>query len=85
MLEGKAIPKWRPAETELPIENYFCAQAEKHGCKAWKWQSRAVRGVPDRILMVPWLNGKPVLVELKAPGKPPTKFQAKKQIGRAHV
>ena len=57
---------------EKDIESYFVNEVKKAGGVARKWQSMNVRGVPDRIVILPY---KILFVELKAPGKKPTKLQ----------
>ncbi len=59
---------------ESTIEIYLCQEVKKLGGLALKWSSMNVRGVPDRIVLMP--NCPAVFVELKAPGKKPTALQA---------
>ena len=52
---------------EQKIELYLKKQVELIGGKAYKFTSPGVRGVPDRIVIIP--GGHIYFVELKAPGK----------------
>lgn len=52
---------------EQKIELYLKRQVESIGGKAYKFTSPGVRGVPDRIVILP--GGKIFFIELKAPGK----------------
>lgn len=52
---------------EQKIELYLKRQVELIGGKAYKFTSPGVRGVPDRIVILP--GGKIFFIELKAPGK----------------
>jgi hypothetical protein len=45
------------------------------GCLYYKFKSPSNRGVPDRIVICP--EGRVLWLELKAPGKRPTKLQMK--------
>ncbi|MFH1152961.1 MAG: VRR-NUC domain-containing protein, partial [Pseudomonadota bacterium] len=45
----------------------------RRGGKSFKWASPALKGVPDRLVMLP--GGKVGFLELKAPGKKPTTLQ----------
>ncbi|MDQ0254914.1 hypothetical protein J2S74_002296 [Evansella vedderi] len=58
---------------ERDIENYFREEVRKAGGRAYKFESPGNIGVPDRLVLFP---GKRVyFVEMKAPGKKPTKNQ----------
>lgn len=59
---------------ERKIEAHLVKLARKHGwfCRKVRWIGR--NGCPDRYLIPP--GGFPRWVELKAPGKKPTKAQA---------
>lgn len=58
---------------ERNIEAYLRDRIKAAGGIAWKWVSPGNNGVPDRIVTMP--GGRTVYVELKAPGKKPTKLQ----------
>jgi len=62
---------------EKGIEEYLRTEVKKLGGKAYKWVSPGNNGVPDRLVCLP--KGIKLLVELKAPGKKPTKLQVKRQ------
>ena len=58
---------------ERDIEKYLREQVKAKGGIAYKWTSPGNSGVPDRLVMLP---GRPdIFVEVKAPGKRPTKIQ----------
>ena len=57
---------------ESTIEKYLVARCKEHRVYCRKWAAPGVRGVPDRILLV---EGSWWAVEVKAPGKKPTKLQ----------
>ena len=59
---------------EKEIEKYLVKRMKEIGGECYKWSSPGNRGVPDRICIFP--SGKVVFVELKAPGKKPTKLQS---------
>ena len=59
---------------ESTIEEYLRLQCKKRGWLCEKFTSPSKRSVPDRLVTVP--GGVMVFVELKAPGKKPTKLQA---------
>jgi len=61
---------------ERDIEQYLVREAGRGGGRAYKWASPGQRGVPDRIVFMPGWE-RPAFVELKAPGKTPTKLQEK--------
>lgn len=64
---------------EKEIEAYLRIRIKKLGGIAYKFTSPGNDGVPDRIILLP--EGKINFVELKAPGKKPSKLQ-KVQINR---
>lgn len=51
---------------ESTIERYLVRQVEQRGGLCWKFTSRGLIGVPDRIIMMP--DGHMFYVETKAPG-----------------
>ena len=58
---------------EQDIEKYLRERVKEKGGIAYKWVSPGNSGVPDRIVMLPGMPD--IFVELKAPGKVPTKLQ----------
>lgn len=58
---------------ESTIEAYLRDQVKALGGRAYKFVSPGNDGVPDRLVCLP--GGWVVFVELKAPGKHPTKLQ----------
>ena len=52
---------------ESDIEAFLRKRVEQEGGKCWKWVSPGRRGVPDRIVLLPY--GRICFVELKAPGE----------------
>jgi hypothetical protein len=58
---------------ERDVEKYFREQVRGIGGRAYKFVSPGNVGVPDRLTLLP--GGRTVFVELKAPGKKPTKIQ----------
>lgn len=72
---------------ESEVEKYLVKVVESMGgeCRKVKWIGR--RGAPDRVVMLPlkgpsiyvgdtiWYVGDTIWIELKAPGKKPTKTQ----------
>lgn len=54
---------------EASIEKYLKGKIKQHGGVCLKFNSASMRGVPDRICMLP--NGRIFFVELKAKGKKP--------------
>ncbi len=58
---------------ESTIEAYLRDRVKDLGGKAYKFVSPGNDGVPDRLVCLP--GGRVVFVELKAPGKKPTKLQ----------
>ena len=65
--------------SETEIEAYLRIRIKKLGGIAYKFTSPGNDGVPDRIVLLP--KGAMSFVELKAPGKKPSKLQ-KVQINR---
>jgi hypothetical protein len=57
---------------ERQVEQYLRRKVKAAGGYSYKFSSPAHRGVPDRIVL---LGGRLVFVELKAPGKRPTRQQ----------
>lgn len=58
---------------EKQIEAALCRRVRELGGLCEKFTSPARRAVPDRLVTLP--GGRVVFVELKAPGKAPTKQQ----------
>lgn len=58
---------------ESTIEKKVCDYAKRMGCLADKFTSPSRRAVPDRIITTP--QGVTGFLELKAPGKKPTRCQ----------
>lgn len=58
---------------ESKIEAHLRDETRKRGGRAYKWVSPGNNGVPDRMVLMP--GGRIWFVELKAPGKAPTKLQ----------
>ncbi|MDN8590832.1 VRR-NUC domain-containing protein [Paenibacillus sp. 11B] len=58
---------------ESQIESYLRDKIKALGGIAYKFVSPGNSGVPDRMVLLP--EGRTVFVELKAPGKKPTKLQ----------
>lgn len=61
---------------ESRLERLFKNEVEKHGGKALKFISPGMRGVPDRIVLLP--GAKVAFVELKAPGEEMRPLQKKR-------
>jgi hypothetical protein len=59
---------------ESTIENYLVRKVKSLGGRAIKFTSSSLRGLPDRIIILPGFIG---FVELKAPGRKPSKKQEK--------
>lgn len=51
---------------EATVEHRLTVLARRHGGKSYKWTSPGVRGVPDRIIVLP--GGRIYFVEVKRPG-----------------
>lgn len=62
---------------EKIIEEYLRDEVKAQGGRAYKFTSPGNDGVPDRLVLLP--EGKVAFVELKAPGKQPTKLQKLQQ------
>lgn len=61
---------------ESVIEKYLVSKVKAAGGIALKWSAPGNNGVPDRIIFLPdTFLTRLVFVELKAPGKLPTKLQ----------
>jgi len=60
---------------ERDVENALCKRVKELGGKCEKFVSVNNRAVPDRLVTLPGNNIS--FVELKAPGKKPTKLQEK--------
>lgn len=58
---------------ESQIESYLRQKVKDLGGIAYKFVSPGNSGVPDRMVLLP--GGRTIFVELKAPGKKPTKLQ----------
>ena len=58
---------------EKEVEKKIGSYAKLRGCIYYKFSSPSNRGVPDRIVISP--SGEVLFLELKAPGKKPTKLQ----------
>lgn len=61
---------------ESTIENRFREEVLRRGGFAYKFTVPGMRGVPDRIVLLP--GGRTVFAELKAPGKPLSPMQVKR-------
>lgn len=61
---------------ETNIELRFKKEVEKRGGKALKFISPGMRGVPDRVVLLP--GARTIFVELKAPGEKPEPLQVKR-------
>lgn len=57
---------------EKDVESKVFRWAKKNGVKTYKLGGQNNRGKPDRIFMA---NGETLFLELKRPGKKPTKLQ----------
>lgn len=60
---------------EKTIEKRLTERIRRLGGTAYKFSSPAHRHVPDRLVLLP--GGAVVFVEVKAPGKRPTRAQAR--------
>ena len=60
---------------EKTIERELVKRVKEEGGIAYKFTSPNRRSVPDRLCLLP--GGKILFVECKAPGKKPTKLQAR--------
>ena len=61
---------------EKQVERRLKNQVEKRGGKALKFVSPGIRGVPDRIVLLP--GARTIFVELKAPGEEMELLQRKR-------
>ena len=61
---------------EKQVERRLKNQVEKRGGKALKFVSPGIRGVPDRIVLLP--GARTIFVELKAPGEEMEPLQRKR-------
>lgn len=52
---------------ESKVEKHLATQVKKLGGLCWKFVSPNLRGVPDRVVVIP--GGRVFFVELKAPGR----------------
>jgi len=59
---------------ESVVEKYLVKRVKAIGGGCFKWSGPNDRGKPDRMVMMP--GGRVVFVEVKAPGKKPTKLQS---------
>ncbi|MBT9431653.1 VRR-NUC domain-containing protein [Candidatus Sodalis endolongispinus] len=69
-------------QRESSIEKHLFAEVRKAGGVAFKFISPGVRGVPDRVVLLP--GGRIVFVECKAPGEKPLPEQLR-QHARLHA
>ena len=60
-------------ESEKTLEARLVREIEARGGMALKYTSQYHRGIPDRIILMPY--GRIYFVELKSTGKKPTKLQ----------
>lgn len=63
----------KPKESEKALEARLVREIEARGGMALKYTSQFHRGIPDRIVLMPY--GRLYFVELKSTGKKPTKLQ----------
>lgn len=63
---------------ETTIESRLKKEVEKRGGKAMKFVSPGLRGVPDRIILLP--GARTIFVELKAPGEVREPLQVKRAL-----
>lgn len=60
---------------ESDVEAYLCRQVKARGGECFKWSSKNVRGVPDRIIVFP--DGYVWFIEVKRDARAPlSKLQA---------
>lgn len=71
-MEFKTL-KAKRSESEKTTEKYLKNQVTKLGGVCYKWVSPNIKGVPDRICLLP--GGKVAFIELKSEGEEPTKLQ----------
>jgi hypothetical protein len=69
----------KEATCETDVEEYLVEQVEARGGTAEKFSSPQKRSVPDRLVCWrdSWIPACAVFVECKAPGKGPSKAQAR--------
>lgn len=60
-------------ENEKTTEKYLRTRVKELGGTAYKFVSPGLRGVPDRLVILP--GGKVFFAEIKSPGKLPTPLQ----------
>lgn len=60
---------------EKTLESKIAKYAKDKGCLCYKFSSPGKRAVPDRLIISP--QGRVLFLEIKAPGKTPTKLQEK--------
>lgn len=58
---------------EKAVEQHLVQRVKAAGGQCYKWASPGIRGVPDRLVVLPF--GRVIAVEVKAPGKRPTALQ----------
>lgn len=63
---------------ESKIEGHLVKRVKELGGLCWKVTSPNLRGVPDRVVLMP--EGQTCWVELKAPGKLPSPQQMRRHI-----
>ena len=69
----KPIPMPPRPVTEAQVEAYLRKRIKALGGECYKWSSPNVRGVPDRIVMLP--GKQPWFIEVKAPTGKMSKLQ----------
>jgi len=62
-MKATRVTKSTMFERESDIESYLVSRVEKAGGLCWKWTAPSVKGVPDRIVLLP--DGIMAFVELK--------------------
>ena len=63
---------------ESKIEAHLVKKVKEAGGLCWKFTSPNLRGVPDRVVLMP--EGRICWVELKAPGRKPSPLQQRRHI-----
>ena len=61
---------------ESQIEAHLTQRVKALGGLCWKFTSPNLRGVPDRVLLMP--EGQTYWIELKAPGQQPNRLQQRR-------
>lgn len=61
---------------ESQVEKHLARCVAQRGGVCWKFVSPNLRGVPDRLVLMP--GGRVTFVELKAPGKKPEPHQERR-------